>query len=108
MTTILNYEEPSHVAVAQALPVEMLDGARAIEEVIVATFPDTDELNRSFCATVALATWVYELDKERRLEMSPREVAYVYQAGRMAAQEVARHLVPRLQSTVESMDWARF
>lgn len=51
--------------------------------------------------TITVATWVHELDKVGRLDMHAPDVAYIYQDGRIAAQEVKRQLLPRLQSTID-------
>lgn len=105
-TPFEDYDEVSAEAVSQVLPTAMMDGLRTIQAHIEAAFPDVDAVDRSLCVTITLATWVYELDKAGRLDMRPADVAFIYQAGRIAAQEVKPPLLPRLQSTIEALQFA--
>lgn len=77
--------------------------ARAIEASTYSEFAGADETNRGRCAQVAVATWAFELDKRGELALGPRDIAFVYQVGRIAAQEVDRALLPRLQQVTERL-----
>lgn len=101
-----DYDETPREIVVQLFPTAMLDRVRMIEAQIEAAFPDVDVIDLSHCVTITLATWVHELDKAGRLDMPAPDVAYIYQAGRIAAEEVERQLLPRLQTTIEGLKLA--
>lgn len=103
---IEDWDETLREIVVQLLPTKMLDRARTIEAHIEAAFPDVDAIDRSHCVTITLATWVHELDKAGRVDMPAPDVAYIYQAGRIAAEEVERQLLPRLQTAIDFLKLA--
>lgn len=88
---------------AKRLPRDHAARIRFVMAEMETAFLDREILDRNLCTTVALATWVLELDKVGRLHMEPRDVAYVYQAGRIAAQELDIELHPRLHRTIEAL-----
>lgn len=92
-------------AVSRVFPAAMQGAVRTIEATVVAALQQADEAVRSHCLIVAMATWVHELDKAGRLDMTPRDVAFVYQAGRIAAQETPEELQPHLASVLQSIAW---
>lgn len=85
----------------------MAGGVRAITRDVEGAFPELDERDRNLCVAIALASWALELDKVGSLDMRPRDAAYVYQAGRIAAQELPPRLQPRLRSMIDAMRWPR-
>ena len=103
---IEDYDETPRETVVRLFPTTMLDGVRRIEAHIEAAFADVDTIDRSHCVTITLATWVHELDKAGRVDMPAPDVAYIYQAGRIAAEEVERRLHPRLQATIDGLKLA--
>jgi hypothetical protein len=88
---------------ARVFPEPMLEGVSTIIAGIETAFFDQAEPVRQLCAMIALATWVLELDKVGRLYMAPRDVAYVYQAGRIAAQSLPTDLRSRLRASFDHL-----
>jgi hypothetical protein len=91
---------------ARVFPPTMLQGLRSIEANVHRTLPDVEGPDRTLCVALAVASWVLQLDKAGQLDMAPRDVAYIYQAGRIAAQELDVLLSARLQPVIDSMGHA--
>ncbi len=91
----------------QTLPRWMAAGACRVTGEMDSGLADLDARDRDLCRIIALATWVFELDKAGDLFMPPRDVAYVYQAGRIAAQELAPASHSRLKLVIDALRWPR-
>ena len=86
------------------LPDPMRSDAGAFRSAIVTSLSDLHETDRDLCATVALATWMHQLDLAGGLEVPARQVAYLYQVGRMAAEELSpglRHRLARILAAIQ-------
>ena len=106
VTLIDAYPEDSDASLestARVFPAPMLTGVSTIIAEIETAFRDQEQPAPQLCAIIALATWVLELDKAGRLDMAPRDVAYVYQAGRIAAQRLPTDLRPRLRASFDHL-----
>lgn len=74
--------------------------AQEIARAAAEMFPELPDMDRCLCANVVLATWAHELDKVGELDLSARSIAYLYQAGRIAVQELQPDILPRLEHAV--------
>ncbi len=86
----MGWFDPPHTAVLKKLPPELARGAQIIQQRVEADCSHLDATDRSFCVVLGLAAWVFELDQKQASGMLPNQLAYVYEAGRLAAKGMRR------------------
>jgi hypothetical protein len=86
----------SRAAIAKALPTEMRPISERLAAAVDENFSDVSGEVRELCIAVAVATSVLELDRAGRLNLPPRDVAWLYQVGRVGAQELPAEIHPKL------------
>jgi hypothetical protein len=86
-----------------ALTEPIREDARAFRSEIETALSDLPDIDRDLCVTVALATWMHKLDLADGLPLPARQVAYLYQVGRMAAEELSPGLRSRLAPILAAM-----
>ncbi len=87
----------SRASIAQALPTNMRLISQRVATAIDEDFVDLSSEDRELCIAVCVATAVLELDRAGRLNIPPRDAAWLYQIGRVGAQALPAALHPRLR-----------
>lgn len=86
------------------LPDAVRRRAEALRAAVETDLSDLRDRDRGLCVLVALATWMHQLDRRGELDVPARHVAYLYQVGRMAAQEVSPTLHHKLYPILAAIE----
>jgi hypothetical protein len=97
-------DDISRAAIARALPTEMRLISQRVATAVDEDFAELPSEDRELCIAVCVATAVLELDRAGRLNIPPRDAAWLYQIGRVGAQELPATLHPRLQKLLTRPD----